>query len=261
MDLYNPVKAACLALLAPPGLLLPPLLAGLVLWRRAGRWRLLLPLSLLPMWLSLCEAPALLLQRSLLSPPPPLLPTPAACQAQAHTLVLVLGGGIHQWSSERAGPDLKLETLARLRHGAYLARRCHWPLGFSGGLPSPAKPGDVPEADVAAQVAREELGLSLDLVEPAARDTRENARLSLPLLRARGVRQVVIVTHAEHMPRALRAFQAAALAENASLRLVPAPVGGRGLDQLTPYDWLPSEAGYRRMRYVFYEGLGLLAGH
>ena len=58
MDLYSPLKAACLALLAPPGLLLPPLLAGLLLWRRAGPWRWLLPLSLVPMWLSLCEAPA-----------------------------------------------------------------------------------------------------------------------------------------------------------------------------------------------------------
>ena len=261
MDLYSTIKSACLALLAPPGLLLPPLLAAALLWRRTGRWRLLLPLCLVPMWLSLCEAPALLLQRALLNPPPALRVSPEDCQRQGQTLVLVLGAGIHQWSSDRAGPDLKLGTLERLRHGLYLARRCQWPVGFTGGLPVSPRPGDVSEAEVVSRVAREEFRQPLDLIEAAATDTRENARLSLPLLRERGIRRVVIVTHAEHMARSLRAFRTALTAENYPLILVPAPVGGRSDDELWPSDWLPSEAGYRRMRYVFYECLGLLAGH
>jgi len=261
MDLYPPFKALCLALLAPPGLLLPPLLAGVLLWRRAGRWRWALPPVFALMWLSLCEAPALLLQHALLRPPPALRLEASDCAAPPRTLVLVLGGGIHQWTAERDGPDLKLGTLERLRQGVRLARRCDWPLGFTGGLPSPAKPGDVPESRVAEQVAREEFGLPLSLAEPAARDTRENARLSLPLLRERGIQRLVLVTHAEHMPRSLRAFETAAQAERYPLTLLAAPVGGRPLEDLSPYDWTPSEAGYRRMRYVFYEVLGQLAGH
>ncbi len=261
MDFYSPFKAVCLALLAPPGLLLPPLLAGLLLWRRAGRWRLLMPLALALMWLSLSEAPALLLQRSLLRPPPPLRLQDADCRSQDRTLVLVLGGGIHQWVDERAGPDLKASTLERLRHGVYLARRCQWPLGFTGGLPSHPRPGYVPEAQVAQLVAREEFGLPLDLVEAAAQDTRENARLSLPLLRERGIQRLVLVTHAEHLPRSLKAFEAASVAEHYPLALLPAPVAGRQEDEISPYDWIPSEAGYRRTRYVFYELMGLLAGH
>ena len=259
MDFYSPFKAVCLALLAPPGLLLPPLLASLLLWRRTGRWRLLMPLALALMWLSLSEAPALLLQRSLLHPPQALLLQAKDCEVQDRTLVL--GGGIHQWVDERAGPDLKTSTLERLRHGVYLARRCHWPLGFTGGLPSNPRSDDVPEAQVAQRVAREEFGLALDLVEPAAQDTRENARLSLPLLRERGIQRLVLVTHAEHMPRALKAFESAGTAEHYALNLLPAPVAGRQQDELSPYNWMPSEAGYRRMRYVFYECLGLLAGH
>jgi len=261
MDLYPPFKALCLALLAPPGLLLPPALAGALLWRRAGRWRWALPAVFALMWLSLCEAPALLLQQALLSPSPALRLEAADCQAPPRTLVLVLGGGIHQWTAERDGPDLKLGTLERLRHGVLLARRCGWPLGFTGGLPSPARPRDVPESLVAGRVAREEFGLPLTVVESAARDTRENARLSLPLLRELGIQRLVLVTHAEHMPRSLRAFEAAAQAAHHPLALLPAPVGGRPLDDLSPYDWAPSEAGYRRMRYVFYEYLGQLAGH
>lgn len=261
MDFYSPFKALCLALLAPPGLLLPPLLAGLLLWRRAGRWRLLMPLAFVLMWLSLSEAPALLLQRGLLHPPPPLLLRAEDCQAQDGTLVLVLGGGIHQWVPEREGPDLKTGTLERLRHGVHLARRCHWPLGFTGGLPFHPRPDYVPEAQVVQRVAREEFGLPLDLVESAAQDTRENARLSLPMLRERGIRRLVLVTHAEHMPRSLKAFEAASAAAHYPLILLPAPVAGRHEDELSPYDWMPSEAGYHRMRYVFYECLGRLAGH
>lgn len=261
MDFYSPFKALYLALLAPPGLLLPPLLAGLLLWRRAGRWRLLLPLGFALMWLSLSEGPALLLQRSLLQPPPPLLLQARHCDVEDRTLVLVLGGGIHQWVSEREGPDLKTSTLERLRHGIHLARRCQWPLGFTGGLPSHPLPDYVPEAQVVQQVALEEFGQPLNLVEAAARDTRENARLSLPLLQERGIQRLVLVTHAEHMPRSLRAFQAAVAEARYPLALLPAPVGGRHQDELSPYDWMPSEAGYRRMRYVFYECLGLLAGH
>lgn len=261
MDLYSPFKAICLALLAPPGLLLVPLLAGLLLWRRVGHWRLALPLVFAVMWLSLCEAPALLLQRALLAPPAPWLPQTQDCKADKRTLVLVLGGGIHQWVSERAMPDLKPGTLERLRHGIYLARHCHWPLGFTGGLPSHPRPEDVAEATIAQQVAQVEFGLPLDLVEAAAEDTRENARLSLPLLKARGIERVVIVTHAEHMPRSLRAFQAAAMAQGYPLTLQPAPIGSRALADLTLYDWMPSDAGFRRMRYVCYEVMGLLAGH
>lgn len=260
MDLYSPIKAVCLALLAPPGLLLAPLLAGVLLWRRAGRWRLALPLVFVMMWLSLCEAPALLLQRGLLAPPGPWLPQSQDCKAHDRTLVLVLGGGIHQWVGERAGADLKPSTLERLRHGIFLARRCHWPLGFTGGLPSHPRPEYVAEATVAERVARDEFGLPLDLVEASAEDTRENARLSLPLLKARGIARVVIVTHAEHMPRSLRAFQAAATAQGYPLSLQPAPVADRALADLSFYDWLPSDAGFRRMRYVFYEVMGLLAG-
>ena len=100
-----------------------------------------------------------------------------------------------------------------------------------------------------------------DLVEAAAVDTREDARLSLPLLKARGITRVVIVTHAEHMPRSLRAFQGAATAQGYPLTLQPAPFGNRALADLTIYDWVPSDAGFRRMRYVCYEVMGLLAGH
>ncbi|MGM9515161.1 YdcF family protein [Roseateles sp. DB2] len=261
MDLYSPFKTLCLTLLAPPGLLLPPLLAGAWLWRRAGRWRWCLPLVFALMWLSLCEAPALLLQKGLLRPPPALQLQAQSCQASGPTLVLVLGGGIHQWTAERAGPDLKLGTLERLRHGVFLARQCQWPLGFTGGLPTHPKPDDVPESQVAERVAREEFGLPLSLIEGASSDTRENASLSLPLLRDRGIQRLVLVTHAEHMPRSLKAFEAAAHAANHPLTLVPAPVAGRPLEDLSPYDWAPSEAGYRRMRYVFYEYLAQLAGH
>ena len=67
-----------------------------------------------------------------------------------------------------------------------------------------------------AEVARDEFGLTLRWVEPASRDTHENAVDTLALLQPAGVREVVLVTHGAHMPRALREFRAAAAAQSAS---------------------------------------------
>lgn len=47
--------------------------------------------------------------------------------------------------------------------------------------------------------------------------TRENARYSAELLRARGIEDVALVTCDDHMPRALRAFR------RAGLRATPVP--------------------------------------
>ena len=64
------------------------------------------------------------------------------------------------------------------------------------------------------------------LVEDRARDTLENARLSIPILRRAGVRRAILVTDRVHMPRALTLFRLLGMpAEGAPCE---APTGRRG---------------------------------
>ena len=111
------------------------------------------------------------------------------------------------------------------------------PLQFPGGraatspqasAPFDAEAGGSTEAAIADRIAREEFGLPLRWREDRSRDTRENAAASVRLLRAAGVRRIVLVTHAWHMPRALRAFQEA----DPDLPVSPAPV-----NPVRPEEW------------------------
>lgn len=254
------LKPLLLALLLPPtpGLILVAL-GGLWLRRhRLGRW--LVVLGLLYGWFSCTEWLAGTLQRWLLNPPPPLSSAQLVALAQKpDTAVLVLGGGsVAQAAEIEFAPDLSPLSLERLRYGIWLARRLQAPVGFSGGISPLGGMGRKPEAELAQRIASEEYGLPLRWAEGGSRDTRENAKLSLPLLQAAGVKRVVLVTHVMHLPRALRAFQAQA---PAGMELIPAGIDYRPEAPWTWGDFLPGSPGFRKNRYVWTEVLGLLSGH
>ncbi len=94
-------------------------------------------------------------------------------------------------------------TLERLRAGAALARRTGLPLLVTGG---PVSPDGPPLANLMARSLREDFATPARWIEPAARDTHENAVLGTRLLRAAGIGSAVLVTHGWHMPRAQEAF-------------------------------------------------------
>lgn len=79
----------------------------------------------------------------------------------------------------------------------------------------------------------------------------------MALLEQAGVRRAVLVTHAWHMPRALRLFNAAAggkIEFDHLNHLAPLTRGGA-------VDWIPSAERLRaRARYVLREALARLAG-
>jgi len=199
----------------------------------------------------------------LLAPSPPPLGAAeiARLQRAPQTAVLVLGGGRKALAPELGMADLKPMTLQRLRYGAWLARQTGLPLAFSGGVGHGATPGPT-EADVAQRVAAQELGQPLRWVESRSRDTRENAAFSLAMLRAQGVRQVVVVTHGYHMPRALAAFERAARhAQWPAASFVAAPM------DLHPHrpgvswgDLVPGPEGLAATWLALHEWLGRLAG-
>jgi uncharacterized SAM-binding protein YcdF (DUF218 family) len=178
---------------------------------------------------------------------------------KAPVAIIVLGGGRESLAPEYGVANLNPHSMERLRYGAWLACQTGAPLGFSGGLGHAAQDGAA-EAEIAADVAAREYGRALRWIESNSRDTRENAVQTVPLLRDAGVREVVIVTHGWHMPRALRAFREAADHAKLALDIVPAPMGlARRIDR-PALRWIPSAEGFTLVRAVLREKLGWLLG-
>jgi uncharacterized SAM-binding protein YcdF (DUF218 family) len=258
------LRSVAQALALPPAPLLLLALLGWLLRQRARVWAGTLGLlGLSGVWLSCSEVGAATATRLLLGPPPAALqwPLPASAKPQVaeHTAILVLGGGARQDVPEVRSGWLKPLSIERLNYGAWLAKRAQLPLAFTGGLSRNSKPGDKSEAELAEVYARDLLGLRLQWLESQAKDTRDNARFSAALLKPIGLRRLVLVTHAQHMPRAMHHFR---MAFGDEVELIAAPVGMRAPD--APFelgDWLPSSEGLARSRYAVYEWLALKLGH
>ena len=84
--------------------------------------------------------------------------------------------------------------------------------------------------------------------------TFENAEKSAAILRAAGIEQVILVTHAAHMPRAVEAFERAGLGVTAAPTVfTTTPTGDRGV-----VDWLPSSNALNTTAWALYEYAGRL---
>lgn len=133
--------------------------------------------------------------------------TPAA------DVAVVLGGALAA-ARLPLNPQVNLGSAAdRVFHAAALYRAGKVKaLLLSGGT----QPGimDMPaEAELMRALLREEgVPDRVMWLETRSRNTRENARYSMSLLRERGVRRALVVTSAAHMPRAMVWFTAAAQA-------------------------------------------------
>ena len=245
-------KPVLTVLLLPPVpfLLLIVVGARLILPRRGWGW-LLVMLGIAGIWSSACLGTGEWLTRVLLQPPPALSAAriaelsagPARGRRGALPTIVVLGGGRESQAPEYGLPSLKPATLARLRYGLWLARRSGAPVAFTGGV-GWAQAAGPSEAEIAARIAADEFRHPLAWTEGASRDTRGNAAGTVALLRRANATEAVLVTHAWHMPRALRLFDAAA---GGSIRFIAAPIGpGRG--DSPAFDWLPTAEGYELVR-------------
>jgi uncharacterized SAM-binding protein YcdF (DUF218 family) len=245
-------------LLPPVPLLVLVLLGARLMFRRRLLAWLLVLLGVVTLWLSCTTGAAYLLQTWLLKPPPPLMEAQIAELKKApRTAIVVLGGGRRLRAPEYGMSTLNERTAERLRYGIWLSRETGLPLAFTGGVGHGADVG-TSEAEIAARVADREYGRPLRWTEASSRDTRENAFKTVPLLQAQGIEQLVLVTHAYHMPRSLKNFQQAD--PSGKLRLVAAPMrvypGGR----MRVSDWLPSGEGFENVRAVLHELAGRLFG-
>jgi uncharacterized SAM-binding protein YcdF (DUF218 family) len=248
-DLINAIPRF---LILPPASLFLLILVGLVLWRRWPRLgRSLAGFGVAALAFLSTPGGANLLVVPLERMTAPLY-APERAGARA---IVVLAAGRLRAAPEYGGRDIPDYTaLARLRYAAHLQRRTGLPVLVSGG--SAGAPTTLDRyyslADAMAAALHEDFGVPVTWIERRSRDTGENASFSAALLRAHGIRRVLLVTDAMHMPRARAAFA------RAGLDVVGAPTmffGGRA----TGYQaWVPSAEGLRRSWYAIYELVGIV---
>ena len=265
------VKPVLSALLLPPVPFLAIALVGACVTRSRPRAaRALVVLACVATWLCACTGFARWLEAHGLDEPAPLAASDrerlqARFAAGEPLAIVVLGGGVDQIAPEYGRPSLGKEAYERLRYAAWLHRQTGLPILASGGrgwgAPDTSNP---PEALLTARLAQAELDTPLRWTEADSRDTHENAVNSVAVLRAAGVREIVLVTHGWHMPRALHEFRAAAAAAagaSAPIRITPATMGQAYPAGSALLGWMPSDTGFQRTRLAWHEMLGALVDH
>lgn len=177
---------------------------------------------------------------------PPLRTIPKDVQS-----IVVIGGGSRPAPAYGNGDAVTLLTLQRVRYAAYLARRGGLPVLVSGGRDWFGEHDS--EAQLMARVLSDEFGLQARWEDTRSRSTWGNAHESAHILLPLGIRHILLVTQAWHMPRALWAFRQAGMSP------VPAPVGfiNRSWAQRGALGWIPQTRAVTIMAEIAHEVVGL----
>ena len=178
--------------------------------------------------------------------------------------VLVLGGGIRPAPTEGFGVEVK-EAGDRLLCGVRLWKQRKAPVLITSGASVSFKPNDpiAPEAVLSQQLAQE-LGVpaAAVLLNDQARTTAEEAQRIHQLAAEQGWKQLILVTSAFHMPRALASFR-----HQSDLEIIPVGCDYRldpqSKDQNFSWgdlliDLIPSSDSLNQTTQVLNEHLGLL---
>lgn len=230
----------------PLGLSILLLAAGILAWNRlrVSRWLCAAALFVLMVFSSPAGSGALL--RSLENQYPD-TGIDVISHAQA---IVVLGGNIHMPSRGHGNSGL-IDQSDRLLHALRLYRAGKAPVVVCSG-------GSFAETSEAQAMGRllQEWGVPSEaiLLEEQSLNTRENALFSYPVLKARGIRRILLVTSAIHMPRAAAVFR------KAGFEVSPAPADFRtGWGEASgSFGWLPDAVYLMRSDRALREWIGLL---
>lgn len=188
--------------LYPLGLACILMVVALVMWWRRSRW-VPFPISLALMVLLLASnnwiAHGLVQSLEWQHLPPKTLPTADA--------IVILGGATKSAFPPRPGVDLS-EAGDRVLYGAQLYREGKAPIVISsGGRVAWRGGGPSESADMAQILNTVGVPSSAILQDPTSLNTYQNAVNVKKIMQARGIRRILLVTSAMHMPRSLRIFQ------------------------------------------------------
>jgi len=245
--MFIALKTLLHTLLLPPGG--PLLLAGAGAWliagaaggrlRRAG-WVLLFA-GLATLWLLATPVVAEALKATAERCPALDLGRPVPAQA-----VVILGGAAGRLAAPeyRGEPAASWELLERLNYGAFVARRTGLPVAVSGSHDEALA--------MTASLARD-FGVAARWIEDRSRDTFENAQFCAVLLRPLGIKNIVLVTSADHEWRAVHEFS------GAGFTVVPAPVGLYVPHEVRVTSYVPSALALAVSTAALYELIGDVA--
>ncbi|WP_296258934.1 MULTISPECIES: YdcF family protein [unclassified Pseudomonas] len=235
-------------LLLPPGLFLLLVLAAW--WLRNTRPRLaraLFVIGLGGLWLMSLPV-AVQWSAQGIENIPPLTQSDWSTLAQRADAIVVLGSG-RERNDPTWGSDVPTGVaLERMRYAARLSKASGLPILTTGGLHYGEPPS---EAAIMAASLRDDFGVSVRWQEGQSRTTWENATMSAAILQPLGIRRVVVVTQAWHMPRSVWSF------EKAGFNVVPAPVGFLSVDNARPFGgWMPESKAIWQMGQLLNEAAG-----
>ena len=187
----------------------------------------------------------------LLEREPALVEAQWAGLAQRADAIVILGGGRETSDPAWGGDQPSLYALERVRYAARLAKASALPVLTSGGLHFGRPPS---EAALMADVLARDFSVDVRWREERSRTTWENAVHTAQMLRGTGVRRVVLVTQAWHMPRSRWSF------EQAGFEVIAAPVGFMGGAHDRPFGGLlPEGKAFWQSTLLLNEAIGAVA--
>jgi uncharacterized SAM-binding protein YcdF (DUF218 family) len=223
--------------LPPVGLLLLGLIGIVLAKRRLTLARILLTVSIGSLWF--LSTPFVSNAIASLAQHYPPIDLRSAADAQA--IVILGGGGQRAFAPEYGGPSADALLLERLNYGAFLARKTQLPILVTG---TPI------EAQAMHDTLQRNYGIEVRWIDNRAQDTFENARDSAQLLRADGVRRIILVTYTTHMWRAVHEFS------DAGMEVFPAPLGMRVDRDPGVWRYMPNPGALERSCIAVKELLG-----
>lgn len=163
--------------------------------------------------------------------------------------IVVLGGGTYFQAPEYGGDTISDASLQRLRYAAKLHRETGKPILVTGGKPLG---NALSEGQQMKQVMEQEFNVPVRWVESESDNTLQSAQMSYTALKSSGIKRIYLVTHAWHMPRSVRTFQAA------GFEVVPAPTAFTTRYRTDLLAFVPNAHALRDSRIFMHEMIGML---
>lgn len=167
-------------------------------------------------------------------------------------VIVVLSGGRIPIAREYTNLDtVNATTLERLRYASRLSKVHQIPVMLVGGSVNNERQS---EAELMKNVLQTDFSVQGTWLEEESTTTFENARYAKKILKDNSISNVLLVTHAYHMPRAMWSFQEVGITAIAA----PTVFYKRNTSESELVDYIPSAGALKQTRIALHEYIGLL---